>query len=63
MTDNEIETLMAMERHGGGFASHLASAWLRADLANSARLEAVFGDLRRSFAVFVPHKLNENEEN
>ena len=34
-----------MERIGGGFASALAVAYVRADLNNQAKLEAVFSEM------------------
>ena len=39
-----------MRRRGGGFISHLAQAWLRADPINSAKLSVAFADKYREFA-------------
>jgi hypothetical protein len=38
-------TIVAMERHGGGFCSALAQAWFRADQTNKRRLEEAFAHL------------------
>lgn len=43
--DERLHGLQLMEKIGGGFASALATAWLRADMANRERLEAGFRHL------------------
>lgn len=53
MTDHEQKLLKAMSKYGGGFASHLAEAWLRADLQNAAKLRKEFGDLLACYEPFV----------
>lgn len=46
MTEQQrYDMLRAMEVYGGGFASHLAKAWMVADSYNSNRLAAAFPDL------------------
>ncbi len=50
MTDEErFDTLINMKDFGGGFAGHLAEAWLHADSYNTARLAAAFPDLIEKF--------------
>jgi len=39
----------AMQRHGGGFCSALATAWFKADGGNKARIEAAFPHLLDQF--------------
>jgi hypothetical protein len=41
--DEQAGTLRAAEEVGGGFVSHLATAWRRADSSNSAKLGEAFG--------------------
>jgi hypothetical protein len=54
ITDQELPLLLdAMRKHGGHFASHLAEAWARADLANGERLMASFGPLLATFRRFL----------
>lgn len=43
--DEKYYTIKAMQSYGGGFASALAEAWAKADMNNSARIEAAFPDL------------------
>lgn len=47
--DKRIEVLQLMERMGGGFASALATAWLKADNENAARLYNAFSDLFKDY--------------
>lgn len=47
-------TFTAMRTHGGGFVSRLADAWLHADPANRARIEAAFPHLLVSFGPASP---------
>jgi hypothetical protein len=42
-------TFAAMQKHGGGFCSRLASAWYAADGANKARIERAFEHLLTDF--------------
>ncbi len=42
MTDDELETVEAMIRYGGGFVHALGHAWRLADAPNRARLLAAF---------------------
>lgn len=44
-SQQQFETIRNMQQYGGGFASKLAEAWLRADSWNCARLAAAFPDL------------------
>lgn len=57
VTDQHSEAhhrvLDAMSRFGGGFVSHLAGAWRRADATNHARLHAAFGGYYREYANMV----------
>lgn len=46
---HEIDLLKAMKNHGGGFASALAVAWIRADNGNRHKLRAEFADLLYSY--------------
>lgn len=43
------DALLAMKKFGGGFASSLAVAWLRADSDNRKRLQDAFGDLLEDY--------------
>lgn len=44
--NTDLHTVLVTMRHyGGGFASRLADAWMRADSMNSARLAEAFTDL------------------
>ena len=49
----EYDLLVAMQRFGGGFASALAVAWMRADQNNAAKLRREFSDLLNSYARFI----------
>jgi len=42
-------TFTAMEKHGGGFCSRLASAWYAADPSNKRRIEVAFPHLLNDF--------------
>lgn len=42
---DRINTLQNMRWNGGGFAGHLAEAWMVADSVNSLRLAEAFPDL------------------
>ena len=53
MTDHELKLLQAMEKHGGGFAKRLATAWLHADAENQAKLRAAFGSLLAKYEKFL----------
>jgi hypothetical protein len=48
-TSEQYRALKLMQEIGGGFASALATAWLKADHANSQRLEWAFGDLLEQY--------------
>lgn len=45
----EYKVLMMMEKRGGGFASALAVAWIRADSVNRRKLRQAFADLYEEF--------------
>ena len=45
----EFAALQLMEKIGGGFASALAKAWMKADLTNQAKLRHAFGDLLEDY--------------
>lgn len=47
---DRVTVLQYMESHGGGFASALAKAWLRADESNHRTLMAGFSSLYNSYA-------------
>lgn len=52
-------TWLAAQHHGGGFISALASAWLRGDPANRARIEAAFPEIVEKYGPgsrFYPHE-------
>jgi hypothetical protein len=48
-SQEQFDTLKAMDKYGGGFASALAKAWSRADQTNSARLGQAFDDLVKRY--------------
>lgn len=45
MKDADLNTITAMSRFGGGFASALANAFLKADAYNFRRLKEAFPDM------------------
>lgn len=45
MKDADLNTITAMSRFGGGFASSLANAFLKADAYNFRRLKEAFPDM------------------
>ena len=47
------QVLVLMSDCGGAFVSRLAKAWLRADLANSGKLMAAFGDVYAKYAAML----------
>lgn len=47
ITDYDVIT--AMERYGGGFAGHLATACMYADEQNLARIKLAFTDLWQEY--------------
>jgi len=49
MTTEDHNIISCMKAHGGGFASALAQAALRADSINFERLKAAFPDLWDDF--------------
>jgi hypothetical protein len=50
LTDDEkIAIFRTMSRYGGGFASAVAEAWLRADPYNRETIEKAFPDLVREY--------------
>lgn len=53
MSDQDLKIVRAMEKYGGGFALAIATAALRADSDNYARLKAAFPDLWARYAGFV----------
>lgn len=52
-----FSALVAMRERGGGFASTLAAAWMRADLSNDTKLRIAFPDLVANYASFTPQEL------
>jgi len=54
MTAYEFNLLQAMEKHGGGFAKRLATAWLHADEGNRIKLRSVFLGLLTTYDKFLP---------
>lgn len=48
-----IPALLIMHNQGGGFASALAKAWLRADHGNSQKLQREFADLLAPYAALA----------
>lgn len=61
MTDIEREAIELMEQIGGGFASHLARAWRRADLENQRRLKDAFGHLLQEYVKMVESRVPAGE--
>lgn len=52
-------TWLAAEFHGGGFVSALASAWLKGDPDNRARIDAAFPHLIEKYgpeSSYYPHE-------
>lgn len=54
--EDENRLLEAMHKYGGGFASHLARAWMSADMQNRAKLRMAFGDLLEGYRQFLDDK-------
>lgn len=56
-------TWLAAGHHGGGFISALATAWLRGDASNRARIEAAFPEVVTKFgpgtAFYAPAQAGE----
>ena len=52
-----FHALEAMRERGGGFASTLAAAWMRADSSNDTKLRIAFADLVASYASFAPQEV------
>lgn len=48
-----MQALRLMEKIGGGFASALAVAWIKADLSNRHALEQAFFDLIGYYVLLV----------
>ena len=48
-SQQQWRTLWNMREYGGGFASALAEAWLKADSGNSRSLATAFPDLVEKF--------------
>lgn len=48
--DRMLAAAKKMEYIGGGFASTIGTAWIRADSGNKARLEAAFPELFERYA-------------
>ncbi len=44
-----LQVVDAMRRYGGGFVSHLAEAWARADLDNERRLRQAFPEIWKRY--------------
>lgn len=53
--DDYLHAAMAMLMEGGGFAQHIAKAYMHADLSNQARLKAAFPDLFTEF--YIKHEM------
>lgn len=54
MTDSQLfEAATLMRKQGGGFASCIAEAFLRADSSNKKRLLSAFGDLFAKYLAYV----------
>ena len=53
MSEQDLKTVMMMNRYGGSFASTLAQAALRADSDNFRRIKIAFADLWLKYEQFV----------
>jgi len=54
-TEAKFKAFRVMGTHGGGFASALSTAWLRADSDNRARIEAAFPELLDDYIRMAKH--------
>ena len=59
---DEMETIAAMEKYGGGFASAIARSAQRADQSNYARLKSAFPDLWEEYAEMAEQVARNREE-
>lgn len=59
---HDPKVLRVMQKFGGGFASALATAWMKADLENSAKLMREFLDLYTRYAEMAAHIEAQGEE-
>ncbi len=62
LTSRELEVLRKMEEMGGSFVSHLAKAWVRADIFNHQRLMVAFPEYWAEYERMVDIREEEDGE-